>query len=199
MAIRNTSLGGTDWNFEETNLQSADLNDTFDAVSVKIADDIRNNIGFRLITTGTGFSRINSDDGLLTNTSTINIPAGEVSKFIQINMRIYSKSVSSNSANNVARAWTKYRLYKTYSAVSVDLVPLHFHTDTYVKDENNAINGHDNYDTNETFLSLYYAPTEDEKANGFDVVIYGETNGQSDTSSSDYAELVVDNIVILGV
>jgi hypothetical protein len=68
MGIRNDNLGGTDWAYEETNLASADLNDTFDEIARRVS--IRKN-NFEVLTLSVTSTSSSATFSSLTNINTL--------------------------------------------------------------------------------------------------------------------------------
>lgn len=143
-----------------------------------------------------GLKRILNDNTILTvsetnnNTKVISIPAGAINSYIIISAKIVGET--KGSGGNTADPIAQYKLYKTYSGVDIDLIPLKIISQNFGEA---ATHGFYWFNTNNENTFFYYEPTEDEKTNGFDIKIYIASSG----NTVNTAKTTIENVDIFGV
>lgn len=165
MAIRTTSLGGTDW-ADDTVLYGADLNDTFDvcAPAAKIPDQGSSTYVY----TGSAFDcSISTSGGTDSNSHTIQISAAEL------------KSAAFVMVHITFRANAQWTSAAAYSSIKVERNETGQASWSDVIASNQVTDNLENTATNSKYCSTisgFIATTAGERTNGIDIKITGTSS-----------------------
>lgn len=165
MAIRNPKLGGTEFSNGEV-LYDYDLDDTFDAVAYRLIDKDDTPVTHNTTTA--------------INAYTVNIGAGEISRFVDINVESRHRIRHDGSGGGRFGANTGI----------VDVYIGELGSEILIKSFSSSMTGGDDISGSVHQIShkLFYEPTTAEKTNGFNIIFKIRVSGiAADGISIDYA------------
>jgi hypothetical protein len=168
MAIKNTKLGGTDWDTPSARVKPTDLNDTLDDVAKKLEYSLMSSRIHKTYS-GTDLNVSASESGKTTNTSTgtitISIDAGDYDYLTIDFLGSFITFAGSGSGSADVTASATYRLDVSGGSSILNRTIV---SATASDDDNN------DRDSQFANIVLYYAPTQTEKDEGFDLVFETE-------------------------
>ena len=191
--VNRNSLNSANSDFTEEGLKPEDLKDTIHAVTYR-------SIAYNDTPVTSTANRDGASEGAGTttdtDTKTLAIPAGVITKYIQVIADITALSLANGSSGADNNGFTAYTIEKEYAATPVDLIAQRNFTQTDIVETMRES------DSNGVFTSIYYEPTTDEKTNGFDINVVldasATTNADTGANASNNS-ITVNSIRIMGV
>ena len=122
---------------------------------------------------------------------TISIPAGEVTRYINISSLLYGVAYETYDTSTHANSNIKVRVYKTYNLVDTELISQFNWLQMPIPNSGSVAGS--------TTIPFYYEPTQAEMDNGFDIKIEATTFADSLSGETSSATATIKYTQIMGI